>query len=85
MIYPIVVAVVALVVVIIMLVKVIPGYMDMFNDLGTELPKITQAVVAASDFIIAYWFINISINVDFLNMTEGFNNVGELPKSKQHL
>ena len=57
MIYPIVVAIVALAVVILMLVKVIPSYTDMFNDLGTELPKITQAVVAASDFIIAYWFI----------------------------
>ncbi len=57
MIYPVVVAIVALCVVILMLVKVIPSYTDMFNDLGTELPKITQAVVAASDFIIAYWFI----------------------------
>ncbi len=57
MIYPIVVACVALGVVILMLVKVIPSYTDMFNDLGTELPKITQMVVAASDFIIAYWFI----------------------------
>ncbi len=57
MIYPIVVALVALGVVILMLVKVIPSYTDMFDDLGTELPKITQMVVAASDFIIAYWFI----------------------------
>lgn len=57
MIYPIVVALVALVVVIVMLVKVIPGYMDMFSEMGTELPKITQMVVAASDFIVGYWFI----------------------------
>ncbi|MBR6148828.1 MAG: type II secretion system F family protein [Lachnospiraceae bacterium] len=57
MIYPIVVACVALAVVVLMLVKVIPSYTDMFDDLGTELPKITQMVVAASDFIIAYWFI----------------------------
>ncbi len=57
MIYPVVVAIVALAVVILMLVKVIPAYTDMFNDLGTELPKITQIVVAASDFIVAYWFI----------------------------
>jgi len=35
----------------------------MFNDLGTELPKITQAVVAASDFLIAYWFIIIPVIV----------------------
>lgn len=63
MIYPIVVAIVALGVVILMLVKVIPSYMDMFNDLGTELPKITQAVVAASNFIVDYWFILLPIVV----------------------
>ncbi len=63
MIYPIVVACVALGVVVLMLIKVIPAYTDMFDDLGTELPKITQMVVAASDFLIDYWFIIVPIVV----------------------
>lgn len=41
--------IVAIAVVIVMLVKVIPSYSEMFNDLGTELPGITKAVVAMSD------------------------------------
>lgn len=57
MIYPIVVAVVAVVVVIVMLVVVIPRYSEMFVDLGTELPGITKAVMAMSDFIQSYWYI----------------------------
>lgn len=57
MIYPIVVAVVAVAVVIVMLVVVIPSYTDMFADLGTDLPGITKAVVAMSDFIMNYWYI----------------------------
>ena len=57
MMYPIMVAVVAVVVVIVMLVKIIPSYTDMFADLGAELPALTKAVVAASDFLIAYWYI----------------------------
>lgn len=57
MMYPIMVAIVAVGVVIVMLVKVIPAYTDMFADLGTDLPGITKAVVAMSDFIIAYWYI----------------------------
>lgn len=61
MIYPIVVAIVAVAVVVVMLVKVIPAYTDMFDDLGTELPAITKAVVAMSDFIIGYWFVLIPI------------------------
>ncbi len=61
MIYPIVVAVVAVAVVVLMLVKVIPSYTDMFEDLGTELPAITKAVVAMSDFIVARWFILVPV------------------------
>ena len=55
--YPIMVAVVAFAVVIVMLVKVIPSYESMFADMGTELPMITKMVVAASDFIMGYWYI----------------------------
>lgn len=55
MIYPIVLAIVAVAVVVVMLVLVIPGYTEMFAELGTELPGITKAVVALSDFIMAKW------------------------------
>ena len=55
MIYPTVVCIVAVVVVIVMLVVVIPKYTVMFDELGTELPGITRAVVKASDFIKAKW------------------------------
>ncbi len=55
--YPIMVLVVAFIVIIVMLVKVIPSYVVMFKDLGTELPGITKAVMAASDFVMSKWFI----------------------------
>ncbi|MDD6810958.1 MAG: type II secretion system F family protein [Lachnospiraceae bacterium] len=61
MIYPIVVAVVAVAVVILMLVVVIPKYTDMFAELGAELPGITLAVIAMSDFIKKFWFIIIPV------------------------
>lgn len=61
MIYPIVVALVAVAVVVVMLVVVIPSYTDMFSELGTDLPGITKAVVAMSDFIIQKWFILIPV------------------------
>lgn len=59
--YPIVVCFVAIAVVIVMLVVVIPSYADMFDDLGTELPGITLAVMAASNFIQSKWFIIIPV------------------------
>ncbi len=55
-IYPIIVCIVAVIVTAIMLIKVVPSYTAMFNDLGVELPWITKAVVAASDFLVAYWY-----------------------------
>ena len=61
MIYPIVVACLAVGIIIVMLTFVIPQYTDMFDDLGTELPGITKAVVAASDFLMAYWYIIIPV------------------------
>lgn len=60
-IYPIVVCIVAIAVVIVMLVVVIPSYSAMFVDLGTELPAITKAVVAVSDFIQAWWYIIVPV------------------------
>lgn len=61
MIYPIVVACVAVAVVIVMLVFVIPRYMDMFEQLDAELPKITLAVIALSNFIKNNWFIIVPV------------------------
>ena len=61
MIYPIVVCIVMIVVVIVMLTVVVPSYVDMFDDLGTELPGITKAVMAVSDFIVARWMILLPV------------------------
>lgn len=61
MIYPIAVLVVALAVVVVMLVMVIPNYSEMFDDMGTELPGITKAVQAMSNFVINTWFILVPV------------------------
>lgn len=72
MIYPIVVAIVAVAVVVIMLVKVIPSYMVMFEELDTELPAITLLVVAMSDFIQAYWYIIVPVIIAVVFITRAF-------------
>lgn len=61
MMYPIIVCLVAIAVVIVMLVVVIPNYATMFSELGTDLPGITKAVQAASNFIIGYWYILVPV------------------------
>jgi type IV pilus assembly protein PilC len=60
-IYPIVVSVVAVAVVIIMLTFVVPQFESMLTDLGSDLPLLTKIVVAASDFLIARWYIVLGV------------------------
>lgn len=66
MIYPIVVAILAVGIIVLMLTFVIPQYTDMFDDLGAELPGLTKAVMAASNFLIAYWYIIIPVVIVFV-------------------
>lgn len=58
-IYPIIVCIVAVVVVIVMLTTVIPSFTSMFDDMDMELPGITKAVMAMSDFMVAKWYLVI--------------------------
>lgn len=63
MVYPIMVLIVAVVVVIVMLTYIVPTFMDMFKDMDIEMPGITLAVVAASDWLKANWPVALVIVV----------------------
>ncbi len=49
--YPIVILIVVIAVVVVLLVGVVPTFADMFEDLGSELPKPTQLLVNFSEFL----------------------------------
>ena len=72
-IYPIVVCVVAVVVVVAMLTFVIPTFQDMFNDMGTELPGLTLAVIAASKFLQGYWYIVFAVLIGLVFALKQFS------------
>lgn len=59
--YPIIVLIVAFVVVIVMLEFVVPTFMGMFADMDIDMPKITLAVVAVSDYVQAHFVLLIII------------------------
>ena len=61
MVYPIMVMIVAVAVVIVMLTKIVPTFMDMFADMEIDMPKLTMAVVAASDFLKARWYVVLAV------------------------
>ena len=52
--YPIIVTVFAMVVVTFILIWVVPQFVDIYDDLGSELPTITKIVISISDFLKNY-------------------------------
>ncbi|MBB5875036.1 type IV pilus assembly protein PilC [Xanthomonas sp. 3498] len=61
--YPAMVMAVALIVSSILLVFVVPQFEDVFKGFGAELPAFTQMIVAASRFMVAYWWLVLFILV----------------------
>ncbi|KWV14930.1 type II secretion system F family protein [Xanthomonas translucens pv. translucens] len=55
--YPAMVMAVALLVSSILLVWVVPQFEEVFKGFGAELPAFTQMIVAASRFMVSYWWI----------------------------
>lgn len=61
LIYPVIVLCVSIAVVILMLAYVVPSFMEMFADMDIEMPKLTLAVIAASDFVKEHLLLIIAI------------------------
>lgn len=61
--YPIMVMIVAVLVIIVVMIAVIPNFVEMFADMGTELPLATRMMMAGSDFILHKWFILVPVIV----------------------
>lgn len=63
MIYPIVLLVVMVGVLFLMMIWVIPNFMQMFAELDTEMPAVTQMVITMSDFVVAKWWLILLVAV----------------------
>lgn len=63
MMYPIVLICVMIGVIVVMLTFVIPSFMTMFEDLDSELPVTTKAILAMSNSLKNYWYIYLLVVV----------------------
>ncbi len=55
--YPAAVIVAAAIVVTILMIFVIPQFSELFGSFGADLPALTQFLIDASDFFVAYWYL----------------------------
>lgn len=61
--YPAILALVALLVVVGLMVSVVPRIVEQFDSSKTDLPPITEIVIAISDFLAGYWWLIIAVLV----------------------
>ena len=57
LIYPILLVIMSIVVVAFMLAYVVPKVVSVFTSTGAELPWLTRALIAASEFVQSYWWL----------------------------
>lgn len=59
--YPLVLLSVALIACVFMLIVIVPQFAGIFDQLGTELPGLTQALLSISDFLVSKWYIAVIV------------------------
>ncbi len=59
--YPVSIILVAILVTSIIMIFVVPSFKSVFTSFGADLPAPTLAVIAMSDFFVAYWYIILGI------------------------
>src|SRR5262245_13023024 len=57
LIYPIVVVMVAVGILVFIMWKIVPAFKKIFEDFKTDLPAMTQALIAISNWVVSYWFL----------------------------
>ena len=57
MVYPILLTTIALFIIIVMLVAVVPKVVGVFETTGQQLPVMTRALIAISEFVQNWWFL----------------------------
>jgi general secretion pathway protein F len=61
MVYPILLTSIALIIIVVMLVAVVPKVVGVFETTGQQLPAMTRALIAISNFVQNWWFLLLAI------------------------
>ena len=61
MVYPILLTVIALIIIVVMLIAVVPKVVGVFETTGQELPLMTRALIALSNFVQNWWFLLLGL------------------------
>jgi type IV pilus assembly protein PilC len=80
--YPAIIAIVAVGVVVALMTFVLPIFADIFTSSGVQLPFLTRALLATSNFIRQFWYI---IVLFIVALVFGYNYTAQNPKGQEVL
>lgn len=63
LVYPTFVITLAVIVVIVLMVKVVPTFMSIFEEQGSEMPAITMSLIIISNFFRKFWMVLLAIGL----------------------
>ena len=72
--YPIFVLAIAVAVVAVLMIRVVPTFTAIFDSLDAELPGITLALIAISNFFIKYWMVMLAVIAVFIIAYKVYGN-----------
>jgi general secretion pathway protein F len=61
--YPVVLLIVALLVVVLLMIFIVPSVVEQFDTFGQELPWLTRATIAASNFLQGWWPVLLAVMI----------------------
>ncbi|MFJ7735043.1 type II secretion system F family protein [Lysinibacillus sp. NPDC097287] len=59
--YPAVLMVLTIAVTLFLMIFIVPTFVEMFKDLGSEMPALTLFILKISNFLIAYWWLLFAV------------------------
>jgi type IV pilus assembly protein PilC len=80
MVYPAIIALVAVAAVFVLMTVVVPTFTKIFEDAEMELPFLTRFLVGASKFFVAYWYLVLAALV---GIVAGFKNYYASPAGRK--
>ncbi|MDO4570450.1 MAG: type II secretion system F family protein [Planctomycetia bacterium] len=75
--YPVAVICFAVLILVFIMIMIVPSFIKIFADFDTDLPMMTQMLIAASNFCVSYWFLIPGIPFGlfmFVKMTRQFKH-----------
>lgn len=72
--YPTFIFIFAIVIVVFLLALVVPTFVQVFSDLGSDLPTITRVLVSMSDGLRSYWYIALAVLIGTIVFFKYYTN-----------